>query len=361
MKAVILAAGLGSRLRPITNEVPKCMVPVNGIRIIDKQIDNLVKNGVKDIYVVSGYKAEVLDSHLHMRLHTHNFKDGLRMALANFPSKNLMLDAGQMNESSMSKFFEDWQRIRPVSLNGYVGGVHQLALFCMEHGIQLCRPQAVYTTSAPLMPSVRNDISRAFGAPVFDSYVSTEVHPIADQCACQSEAGKGALHIHADYFHLEFTDDKGIPVPLGEQGIACATDTNNFVFPVIRYQLGDKGRMSNGPCPCGRPYPLMESVVGRVSDSIYSETGKIMGECLSVIFDDCSMAVHNYQIHQYADKSVTFTVVRNKDYPDSEACVRRVAAGLQKQLGNLPMKLEFKDHIPHERGKIRYIISEVNE
>ena len=64
MKAVILAAGLGSRLRPITNEVPKCMVPVNGIRIIDKQIDNLLKAGVTEIYVVSGYLHEVLDSHL---------------------------------------------------------------------------------------------------------------------------------------------------------------------------------------------------------------------------------------------------------------------------------------------------------
>lgn len=64
MKAVILAAGLGSRLRPITNEVPKCMVPVNGIRIIDKQIDNLLKAGVSNIYVVSGYLHEVLDSHL---------------------------------------------------------------------------------------------------------------------------------------------------------------------------------------------------------------------------------------------------------------------------------------------------------
>lgn len=64
MKAVILAAGLGTRLRPITNEVPKCMVPVNGIRIIDKQIDNLLANGVNDIYVVDGYKAEVLASHL---------------------------------------------------------------------------------------------------------------------------------------------------------------------------------------------------------------------------------------------------------------------------------------------------------
>lgn len=64
MKAVILAAGLGSRLRPITNEVPKCMVPVNGIRIIDKQLDNLLSNGVDEIYVVDGYKAEVLVGHL---------------------------------------------------------------------------------------------------------------------------------------------------------------------------------------------------------------------------------------------------------------------------------------------------------
>lgn len=64
MKAVILAAGLGSRLRPITNEVPKCMVPVNGIRIIDKQIDNLLQNGVNEIYVVDGYKAEILAAHL---------------------------------------------------------------------------------------------------------------------------------------------------------------------------------------------------------------------------------------------------------------------------------------------------------
>lgn len=64
MKAVILAAGLGSRLRPITKKVPKCMVPVNGIRIVDKQIDNLLKAGITDIYVVSGYLHEVLDSHL---------------------------------------------------------------------------------------------------------------------------------------------------------------------------------------------------------------------------------------------------------------------------------------------------------
>lgn len=65
MKAVLLAAGLGTRLRPITNEVPKCMVPVNGMPIIEKQILNLVENDVKDIYVVAGYKREVLRAFLN--------------------------------------------------------------------------------------------------------------------------------------------------------------------------------------------------------------------------------------------------------------------------------------------------------
>lgn len=64
MKAVILAAGLGTRLRPITDKVPKCMVPVNGVCIIDKQISNLLKGGVSEIIVVAGYKSNILREHL---------------------------------------------------------------------------------------------------------------------------------------------------------------------------------------------------------------------------------------------------------------------------------------------------------
>lgn len=64
MKAVILAAGLGTRLRPITDKVPKCMVPVNGVCIIDKQISNLLKSGVSEIIVVAGYKSNILREHL---------------------------------------------------------------------------------------------------------------------------------------------------------------------------------------------------------------------------------------------------------------------------------------------------------
>ncbi|MBQ7300537.1 MAG: phosphocholine cytidylyltransferase family protein [Clostridia bacterium] len=65
MKALILAAGLGSRLAPLTDKYPKAMVPVNGVPIIYKQIDNLIANKVFDITVVSGYKANYLKQRIN--------------------------------------------------------------------------------------------------------------------------------------------------------------------------------------------------------------------------------------------------------------------------------------------------------
>ena len=61
MKALILAAGLGSRLAPITDECPKSMVPVNGKPILVKQIENLLENDITDITIVTGYKSYVIE------------------------------------------------------------------------------------------------------------------------------------------------------------------------------------------------------------------------------------------------------------------------------------------------------------
>lgn len=65
MKALILAAGLGTRLAPITNDRPKSLVPVNGQPILFKQIDNLHRNGIYNITIVSGYKADMLEKTVH--------------------------------------------------------------------------------------------------------------------------------------------------------------------------------------------------------------------------------------------------------------------------------------------------------
>lgn len=57
-KAIIMAAGTGKRMRPVTLETPKPLVTVNGVRMIDTVICGLHANGIYEIYVVVGYKKE---------------------------------------------------------------------------------------------------------------------------------------------------------------------------------------------------------------------------------------------------------------------------------------------------------------
>ena len=72
MKAMILAAGTGSRLKEKTADRPKALVEVNGKPILYYQIMALKKNGIKEIIIVTGYKAEKISEYLNS---SKEFKD----------------------------------------------------------------------------------------------------------------------------------------------------------------------------------------------------------------------------------------------------------------------------------------------
>jgi len=67
MKAIILAAGLGTRLKPLTDKIPKCMVPWKGRPLIDHILDTMGAAGLQDIVLVDGAFKEVLRDHLRGR------------------------------------------------------------------------------------------------------------------------------------------------------------------------------------------------------------------------------------------------------------------------------------------------------
>ncbi|MEH7115502.1 sugar phosphate nucleotidyltransferase [Neobacillus niacini] len=79
MKAIILAAGMGTRLRPLTNDTPKSLVKVAGEPMIERQIKFLKEKGINDIIVVTGYlheKFEYLKERYSVKL-IHNDKYNL--------------------------------------------------------------------------------------------------------------------------------------------------------------------------------------------------------------------------------------------------------------------------------------------
>lgn len=58
MKAVILAAGIASRLRPLTDHKPKCLLEIGNKCLLERAIDGLLANGLNDIVIVTGYLQE---------------------------------------------------------------------------------------------------------------------------------------------------------------------------------------------------------------------------------------------------------------------------------------------------------------
>ena len=67
MKAIILAGGRGNRLKPITDYVPKSLVPIKNIPIIEWQIKYLKKFGISEVIICSGYKTEMIEDYLKNR------------------------------------------------------------------------------------------------------------------------------------------------------------------------------------------------------------------------------------------------------------------------------------------------------
>ena len=73
MEAIILAGGLGTRLRSAVPNLPKCMAPINGVPFISYLIDNLINEGVTNFIFSLGYKSELFISLLEEKLPMKNY------------------------------------------------------------------------------------------------------------------------------------------------------------------------------------------------------------------------------------------------------------------------------------------------
>lgn len=64
-KAVILAAGFGSRLKHLTENIPKALLPIGGTTLIERTIQLLIEQDFDEIFIVSGYAHDILENYLN--------------------------------------------------------------------------------------------------------------------------------------------------------------------------------------------------------------------------------------------------------------------------------------------------------
>jgi phenylacetate-CoA ligase len=271
-----------------------------------------------------------------------------------WPSKRSWLAAQEMGVERMERFYRELLKIRPRYLVGYVGAIDIFADFLEHQHYKLDSIKAVWTTSAPLPEGKRAYLQGIFNAPVLTQYGSCEFYWIGAECLKQN-----GMHVASDIRHVEVVDGQA-PVAPEEFGDLLVTDLCNHAFPLIRYRLGDRGRLLNKPCSCGLPFGLMDYVKGRISDTIYlPDGGAIPGEYWTTIFDDYTGCIKSFQVHQSSDYSITIFYEALRQ----ESCVEAIDAvrtQLEKKLGpKVTLVFESKHIDVNDNGKTRFVVSEI--
>ncbi len=64
MQAVILAAGMSTRLRPLTDNSPKCLLKIGKTNMLHRMIDNILANGIEEFIIVTGYLKEMIEDYV---------------------------------------------------------------------------------------------------------------------------------------------------------------------------------------------------------------------------------------------------------------------------------------------------------
>jgi phenylacetate-CoA ligase len=116
------------------------------------------------------------------------------------------------------------------------------------------------------IPATKKMIEESWGAKCYDHAGATEVGAFAFECQAQP----GGIHVNESEFVAEVIDpNTGELTKPAEKGELIITNLGRIGSPVIRYRTGDLVQPSCQPCPCGRPFMLLEGgVLGRVDDMI---------------------------------------------------------------------------------------------
>lgn len=100
IKALILAAGESKRLRPLTDDIPKCLLEIDGVAIIDHQLNALADHGILEVVFVIGYQGDKLKKHIKSKKHPHNFHFIENKDFSNTgPAYSLWLAREHLNEN----------------------------------------------------------------------------------------------------------------------------------------------------------------------------------------------------------------------------------------------------------------------
>lgn len=243
--------------------------------------------------------------------------------------KELTLSIFHLSEDMIPVYVKAITDYRIEALVAHPSAASVLAKGCLDRKIHVPL-KAVLTTAETLDSAKRETISEAFKCKIYDFYGSSERVCYIQTCEY------GNYHIIPEYGLTEL-----IPAepPNDDSYRIVATGFWNMAMPLIRYDTGDLVQPGDYACQCGRAFPVIEKIVGRVSNILVIPSGRIFGAAaLEAIMENVLFSMHKMPILECQMIQESFDTM-TLEYVPLESFSQRDADKLQPLI---------KEQLPHD-------------
>jgi phenylacetate-CoA ligase len=261
----------------------------------------------------------------------------------------LLVSSRHLADAYADAIIDRLEALAPVMLQAYPSTAFTLAGLLERRGRRLRIP-FIFTASEPLYPHQRELAADRLGGRVMDMY------GMAERVAFATECEHGELHVNSDYSQVEIVDDDGRPTD--GYGYVVGTTFHNHAMPLVRYRLTDRTRWKPGRCACGRVFPMIEQVTGKLEDSITGSNGTpVSASVLTFAFKGLDHILKS-QVAQVGPASWEVRLVPLPGFP---------ATGRQQVIDNIHKLVDphvrvavvLKDDLPNTAaGKFRWVVNE---
>jgi len=264
-------------------------------------------------------------------------------------------DSFNMGVPEMRRFHEELTRFQPDNILAYASSIYLLACFLKEAGIKPNYPlRSIISSAETLTDTMRAAVEECFRVAVYDRYGTREVGTIASEC--DHHVG---LHLHMLDHYVEVVDFETGQRIWDKPGRVLVTLLTNYAMPLIRYDIGDVGILTEEFCTCGGSALLVKRLLGRSSDFVVSPSGRLIhGEYFTHAFYG-HRGIRQFQFVQETATLYLVRIVKNADFqPCSLEAVRH---DMELVLGeNAEIRFEFVENIASTTsGKWRFTISKI--
>ncbi len=206
---------------------------------------------------------------------------------------------------------------------------------------------------------MRRRISGILGIELYDIYGLTEIYGPGIGINCSYNTG---MHYWDDYIYIEIIDPVTKQVlPDGELGEIVITTLVKEGAPLIRYRTHDLSRIIPGQCPCGSPYPRLDTILGRTDDMMKIKGVNVFPSQIEDVLREFPEVSSEYQIRisHLEGKDTMRLYVETNGHVDFQKLGESIASVVKSRIGFTPLvKVVELGVLPRSEKKVKRVIDE---